>query len=1239
MSDCFKKNELLIPGTRQTERLPAALDPQFVLPEEREIDDWMVFIARYAQVLKFYAAKEGQVEYKVDGNWEPLIKSDEAFTYAGISVIRSGLPNITFFHFVDRYESGSTPTLRFEAYRVWWDILFSVYRDINNFYQNIPVHMPLRNLVAREVLNQLATDMGLAAGAYLNSRKVNGSGNTALPTFNPFVATSNADSDYKFGFGQSILQTGFDPIWIDKDLSLATTWSAYLTFLNTAITLSDQFFHTNSITAEFDRIDYSTISLKQLFRRAFESYVRIITLAGDMLQASLDENSSHQAHHGLILAFLKLFGLVTGDMNQFTRNHLEYYYQRVLQLKPADATPDAVHAVFLPAKTVDSHLIAKGTSLLAGKDDTGKVLLYDTDQELVITQATFDSVKTIFLEPHATLPKVENVYASPVARSEDGLGGPFTTDDTSWKAFGDIRMDVTGTEIVNQAKLGFFIASPVLHLTEGSRVIEIVWNSDPTGNLLLNGLGTLDWTGAFSIYTTGEKGWEPLSTDNSAIAYSSVDRKLTLTLQEQFPMVSGYLEPVHLQQLDTLFPVLKFELKQDTAGTYQKFKDIRLVNISLTVTVSEITDLSLQNEAGILDPAKPVPLFGSLPKKGSVFYIGHPELEHKNINWIELTLAWQNYIPDLTNTVYKYKNATVDKIYVDSLASNTDFKTRIDFLRNKAWQGISNSPHADFISSENKVLSYSGLSTAQAQVRPESYQKARLVYEPDTRNGFIRLLLDSPAQAFGHAKWAKLFAEQTVLFEKAPADNSIPEPPYTPTLASLKLKYRATQTLAFGNALDQRAGKFIHLLPFGHEWMKEDPFLMPVFTLSVLQEDGTISEDKMESAIYIGIQGALPRQTLSLLLQVNEGSEDISVDHSEVSWNYLSDTGWKHFNKSVVGDDTNGLIRSGVLQLEVPVDLPETITQLPPATLWIRGGVQYGSAGLPKMVDIHLHAVKAFFADHGNDPRHLESALPAGKVSRLFEADGQVKKVVQPYASFGGKMIESGSVYYQRISERLRHKNRAITIWDYEHLVLNQFQEVYMVKCLNHTGFTHGCNNQPPAYRENYPGHVLVVPVPYVSDLKTGNIFRPTFSTSKLTDIYRFLAGWISTGPCQASWPALYPQLSHLEVRNPLYETIKIDCKVRVRDCFDAHYYKAKLVEDLNYFLSPWIGGEETQIRFGGSLHDSVVIYFIEQLPYIDYLEDLKMYHEGTEVREALTTTSHSILTSFGTHDIQLIPA
>jgi hypothetical protein len=57
-----------------------------------------------------------------------------------------------------------------------------------------------------------------------------------------------------------------------------------------------------------------------------------------------------------------------------------------------------------------------------------------------------------------------------------------------------------------------------------------------------------------------------------------------------------------------------------------------------------------------------------------------------------------------------------------------------------------------------------------------------------------------------------------------------------------------------------------------------------------------------------------------------------------------------------------------------------------------------------------------------------------------------------PFPSFGGRETEDSSQFYKRVSERLRHKERAITIFDYERLVLESFPSIYKVKCVNHAG-------------------------------------------------------------------------------------------------------------------------------------------------------------------------------------------
>src|SRR5690606_40768464 len=99
----------------------------------------------------------------------------------------------------------------------------------------------------------------------------------------------------------------------------------------------------------------------------------------------------------------------------------------------------------------------------------------------------------------------------------------------------------------------------------------------------------------------------------------------------------------------------------------------------------------------------------------------------------------------------------------------------------------------------------------------------------------------------------------------------------------------------------------------------------------------------------------------------------------------------------------------------------------------------------------------------------------------------EIRKVDQPYPSFGGSPLELDRPYYTRISERLRHKDRAITIWDYERLVLEKFSYLYKAKCLNHTNET----------TETEPGHVRVIVIPDMSSKSTGNLYEPRISNNK----------------------------------------------------------------------------------------------------------------------------------------------
>ncbi|MBV9962694.1 MAG: hypothetical protein JO072_10640 [Parafilimonas sp.] len=1261
MSDsCFKQNELLMPGTRQDNRLQNALDPTYVSADERSVADILVFIANYATLINYYALKSSdQDKYILDGDWKPLIMSDEAFNYAGIAVTPYTFPGVTFYKYVNAYETGSTETKRKQAYRVLWDIIFSIYRDINSFYTALPITMSLRNEIAIEINNALTDDFHTAAAAYLNDA-------TAIPGFNLQVATSAADDDYKFGFANDIINNGFDKVWININ---ADSWKSYIVDLNTETVTAKTFFNTDGFSNLFDSIDYSTLQLKQIFKRAYEAYSRIISRANSYLQDSLQINSAHYAHHGLLLAFIQLFDVLRIDMNGFTRKHLEYYYTKFLKINPAAATADSAHIIFEPAKNVTTHLIEKNTALNAGKDATGKLMLYDTDNEIVVNQATVQQLKALFVEPASSSGVIKNVYASAVANSSDGNGAPFTGDDVSWKAFADVRKNITGT-VINSASLGFYIASPILHLTEGKRIVEFEFTvADASKISKLSSITNAQVAGFFDIYFSGEKQWEKLlpegivTDNNSKIEFTppaagASTFKIVVTLKTLFKPVVGYNPKFCDGNLNTIYPVVKFALKQSALFAYETWKNIPVSQINITTTVSEITNLSLQNDSGVLDATKPIQLFGPSPRINSAFYIGHAELEYKTINSFDVILKWLNYNGDLKNYYsYRQNYASNNAAYV-TINNNNDFKSAVNFLRNKAWQTL-NSSYSIFEDGETTVMSLAVSGLANALNKPENFIVEKLLYTPQTQNGFISLTLNAPT--FGHDIWPAIFAQQTAAVTKDPANNSVPNPPYTPTLQSISLQYAAVQQINFNNP-DQ--GQFFYLTPFGTKELKTNSSLLLAFQYQKNLPDDSLETDLIESSLIIGISNAVINQNISLLLQLSEGTENISINPPAVSWNYLSTSGWKNFDQLLsadavnylLSDATNNLIKSGIVQFRVPFDIDLNTTELPAGLAWISASVQpdlsvspnFSSDGLPKMIGVYANAVKSTFVNNANDPEHLAAPLGANKITRLYNSDAAVKKISQPYPSFGGKKTESGNTFYTRVSERLRHKHRAITIWDYERLVLNEFPEVYMVKCLNHTGYGVDCSkssNDPSRkiYRENIPGKVMLITIPFVTNLQSGNKYQPALSAAVLKDITDFIHG-SSADACKQNIKALNCGCAEFKVENPQYETISVSCKIKVKDCLDVNFYQKQLSDDLKNFLSPWLSGDVSKINFGGRLHVSQVIYFIEQLSYIDYLTNATIQHKQgntvvntTDPSLAIATTSRSILTSDESHTIQLV--
>jgi WD40 repeat protein len=503
-------------------------------------------------------------------------------------------------------------------------------------------------------------------------------------------------------------------------------------------------------------------------------------------------------------------------------------------------------------------------------------------------------------------------------------------------------------------------------------------------------------------------------------------------------------------------------------------------------------------------------------------------------------------------------------------------------------------------------------------------------FSNNLRQGFLRLQLD---HSFLQEMYPKLIAEAAL----PGGTGTVPNAPYVPMMASLSVDYTATQVVNYGEMkladFEGRIEQLFHLSPFGFSEVFPiadqanpgkvlvDRHLVPHFPVTVTAEDESQTEEMAEGTLYIGIEKLQPAQNLSILFQLAEGSEAKDLPAQPVIWSYLSNNRWVDFDSDeIITERTNGLLTSGIIEFAMPKEMSSGDSMLPEASSgglhWIKASVYENSAAVCKLIALHTQAALASFRDHNNDPSHLQTALAAQTIAKLKSRIAAIKSVAQPYASFGGKMAESDTEFQVRVSERLRHKGRAVTLFDYERLVLEAFPEVYKVKCINHTSLT----------SEHQPGAVKLIVVPDLRNKNAVDPFAPRLSLNKRESIKKFLQ-------------ALVSDFVQIEVSDPQYEEIYVDFKVRFKQGVDKGFYQILLNKEIINFLSPWLTDEGADLQFGGRIHRSVILKYIEDRSYVEFITDFRMdrFIDGVveeDIEIATASTSSSVLVSARQHGV-----
>ncbi len=1204
-SDCNTPNPLVRDGTSQQSRALAKLDPASTPVDDRSLLDLVRFVRDYSREITYYDAQNN-----ASGSWEPFFSSNvlativaiDEFSIAPLKKAYEQLQHILL-------DDTASATQLKKHFKTYFDLLFTGYNQIDNWYYKATEKSMLQTFLSRMIKSDLRIDFTSCLEAYKEAK----SGVRLLEE--GFFDPSLLDAEYEDS--ESLITKSYQEIWISDS---AESWEDYFAGLTADASIYGD--HRNDVK---DAIRQASLFLNKFMERQLSFFAQLSHKAEAFLLDVVENHGGHEPHLGLLLSFLQLFKYNQDQLNGITKRHLDFYYKEVLKLDKKPARPDHVHLLFELAnsRTLTSYLVGEGTILKAGKDAVGKDVQYKTDNDLIVNRAYTDDFRSIFIDPE------DRIYSAPVANSADGMGKELE-EGAAWKAFGEPQLDKGKDEMTLTATdVGLLIQSRTLMLQEGKRTIDLTLNLEGLNN-------PSDHKTVFDVYLTSAEGWlhlEPTykeslaESDQEGIAYSSNKLKIRLTLGSDKPAVTLLNPEVHGFETGSTLPVMKV-ICSDRSGTYSyhSLRNKKLTGATLEVSAN-LTNLILQNDTTVLDPAAPFMPFGPQPSLGSNFIIGSRELLSKNLTSLKLDGSWVDK-PDLEE---QYENYDQDPDIEES-----SFKVKLKGLKNGNWEGeklgnekVLFSTDALDLSIESEYLMENA--TDSGEIDP---------YSISTKRGFLKLELTSPEMAFGHKKYPDLYARKTVQELNKTLDGdagtvfnqaNLPKPPYTPLLKDFSISYSAKEVidLASGDQalFEGRNSKVFHLHPFGfgeiHPYLFEDIYLLPQFSHL---DKGTIL--RHQGTFLVGFDKLKPKQSLTLFVNVDEGSEDPEADTEDLYWFYLAKDRWKAFERTaIVKDTTNGLLQTGIIEFAIPRDISEDHSLMPAGKHWIKAIISNNYKAVCNVVSISTQAVKATFNDQGNDPEFLAEPLPKETINKLKNRVSAIKGITQPMASFGGSTVEKDRSFYRRVSERLRHKNRSITIWDYERIVLEEFPEVYKARTINHSTYGYPVSEEKSMTSEFAPGYVSVILIPNLTNRSVVDPYKPRLSKAALEKVKAFLQAKMS------GWCA-----DTLQVLNPKFEEIQVDFQVEFKSA-DWGFYAKKLNEDLKRFLAPWAYQSNAEILFGGKLHRSVLLNHVEERDYVDYVREFKMNHwvDGAllnaNIEEIYPTSSRSVFTSIARDD------
>lgn len=1142
-------------GSSRNRRFLPMLDPGYFKIDDRSLADFLVFTEKYADLVYAHRTSEDAEDTSTYGSWKNFFDSDISVFLARIASINLD----TLLPFYLREEKGTgfevqkkLMQAKLAAIANFVSFITESYHHLINRHGDDPTVKQLVNSIEEIRRSGLLADMV-----------------RLMPVIDREIHT------------QSFQHKHFEFIWGTPAIIPTNT--------------SDK-------TPEGKKLENLARAMNQFLAAA----AQIVYYARSLFQDSITNNQYHTPGTALFIAFLKLYQYVQQDLNAITGKHLDFFYRELLQQKMKPSEPDHAHVCFTLADHADSSLIEKGTLFKAGIDEEGYDRLYTATDFLKVNKTQITDLCSIYLEQHNEVglensyEYISNIYQSEILTSKGGFD--FSLAPLSFAAVEKTK-ETPENKIIKVSEVGFAIASPLLMMSEGKRECDLVlsFNLRSMSSLLsflerftVNENSTFDrifhklFSHAFKLSLTTADGWYEII-DYKLYSPDSISGsfRISFVLPMGAPSITGMGEKWDKNEAalyNTGWPVLKLCLTNEKSMLmYSYLKDLVISECSIQVSVSGIKNLEVFNDLGQLDTSNPFYPFGSIPVLGSSLLIGNAELYNKNIDDFSVELGWYN-LPRTKGGFKQYYQEYDPKIDNDSFRVGATALSDFEFhptAKEKVQQFSLFSIEEEMegqLPTLSQVTVLKGFDINLLRINADYSKTALPPYSNKAKSGYIKLELLSPEMCFGQAIYPTLFSSKLIKGMKS-ANVELPNPPYVPQLKSITLNYQASTRISFESGSlvksDPKADEKVFLLqPFG---------IQTIFKNSTSFSDNFLPRYQHNGYLMIGLDNVQPSEPLTIhfVLEPSLGNE-FEAELPVIEWYYVYQDRWISFDKKdLVFDTTRSFTATGIVKLSMPKLIDNQNTALPSGKYWIVAAIKGDLKLVAKLKGIYTQALKLEWTPQKKGA-FWTGPIPANTIDSFLNARAEIAAVFQPLPSFGGRDKEKPQEYYTRVSERLQHRNRCVTAWDYERMVLEKFPFVNQVKCIS------------PVDNHEFveQGKIILVVVP--APAGNNEFVFPRFNYSILQEIKEYIEGYIS------------PFVS-VQVINPVYEEVKVSASVRFRDMAKKGTGIEDLHRDLRDFICPWYNDRSQEILFGGSVNLDELEAFLRNRSYIGYVTNVSM--------------------------------